>query len=132
MQYYHIEIRTVPYYHDPIMLAVKSFKELKDFVKHHIEYSLVEYEPTKEFLDQQGVKRIFKRFKTSNMYIDRKDGSVRKTGKVFFIEYEPTEQKMEELKDFGYQSYVSYWCHKYIKKDLCDLGRFEFKEIDEL
>lgn len=129
MQYYHIEIRTIPYWHDDLKVKVKSLRELKDYVKQHIADCLRDYPLTTEIKQDKGIKKIYKRLKINDMFIDKKDGSSRKIGKVYSIEYLPTEQKQQELKDYGNQSYVSYWCHKLRQKDLLYSGQLEFSEV---
>lgn len=122
-QYYHIEIRTVPYWHDDLKIAVNNLKELKQYVKSHIEDCLREYSPTKEFKKENNIKRIYKRLNTTNMFVDDKKGISHKIGKVFTIGYLNNDHDIED--------YVSYWCHKLTQKDILDHSKEQFKELGD-
>ena len=61
------------------------------------------------------------------MYHDTKEGR-KHVGVTFSKEFLPTEEYMQEKEDFGYGSFMTYWCHRIPRKELEDYAGFEDKD----
>jgi hypothetical protein len=118
-QYYKITVNSPFVWRDSIKLIVNSRKELKNWVKLDIE-SLKYYFPKRDQYKENNIVKVYKRLKTNTMYCDSKVSGV-----CYSLRYYPTEQKQEELEDYGDQDYISYWCHKIPQKDLIQYAGFE-------
>ena len=122
-QYYIIYLDSSFYYDETEKIIVKSFRELKDYVKSKIDY-LLQYHPiSKDQKQKYNIKKLYKRI---HMYYIQ-DGSgdwdrhkdQKLDGYSFFIDYR------DKKGDFDYL--LMYDCRKILKKDLWEYSGF--KEI---
>jgi len=126
-QYYACTFSSPFWYDEDKKVIVNSVKELRDYVKQEFQFLQEQYPIDSSFKSE--IVKVFKRLKTSRQYTEFKDGHSETSGYVFTLEYCPTEEYMEKHGDYGYQSYMSYWCSRITKKEIADFALSEFEEI---
>jgi hypothetical protein len=135
-QYYHIKFTSEFLYNDDKKIIVNSRQELKEYIKRDMDYMMdyfnnPKYDNNKddEWFNQEKkdkVKKIYKRIRTSGMFVDLKNRDTpKRVGVCYSIEYRPTEKYQEQKQDYGNYDLMTYWCSRIPKNHLINYTGFE-------
>lgn len=128
-KYFLIEYNSKYVYNDPQKIIADSIKQAVEYAKKQLadlrdDYILRASSHRDAYNAMDDYKRIHKRMRVTNMYVDMKDGSTKITGKVVTLTGTPKDDFDWNENPFG-DSVVSAWIHHIPTSQVKEYAGFE-------